>query len=264
MEHHQDPEHDLPATVRPSRSADPRLAMGTGESLPVLRDERGLSEDEVAQVAHHLRDPLARITLEAYLLDRKLANGDPSGGRQALAQIIRNVERLDRIVGDLLDSCAAGTGRLALRRRPTELRALTEQVIARIASAGDGGRVLLDAPFPITMSIDGLRIERVLANLIGNALEHSPRDSRIVVRLEAAALSARISVTDAGPELGPADLARVFDRYHRGTGALQRDGGGLGLYASKAIVEAHGGKLDVESVPGQGSRFYFDLPAIST
>jgi K+-sensing histidine kinase KdpD len=238
--------------------------MGTGETLPVTRDERGLCEDEVAQIVHDLRDPLATIALEAYVLDRRLANGAPSDGRQAVARIIRNVEFLDRIVQNLLDSCAAGDGRLALRRRPTELRALTERVIERVVSTHDCGRVILEAPFPVTISVDNLRIERVLANLIGNALKYGPRGSRIVVRLEAAALSARVSVTDTGAGLGTADLTRVFDRYHRGGNAHGIDGHGLGLYTSKMIVEAHGGTIGVESGAGKGSQFYFDLPAIST
>ncbi len=217
-----------PAPVTPlRRRSEPRLAMGTGETLPVTRDERGLCEDEVAQIVHDLRDPLATIALEAYLLDRKLANGASSDGRQAVARIIRNVEFLDRIVQNLLDPCAAGDGR-ALRRRPTELRALTERVIDRVVSSHDGGRVILEAPYPITMSVDHLRIERVLANLIGNALKYAPRGSRIIVRLEAAALSARVSVTDTGAGLGASDLdARlrpISPRRQRARGRRVRPG----------------------------------------
>jgi len=263
MEHQQGPKLDLPVTVRMARSSEPRLAKGTGEELPLPRDARGLYEDEAAQIVHDLRDPLSTITLDAYLLDRKLANGDPSDGKRLVARIIRNVEFLDRIVQDLLDSCAARADHLELSRRPTELRALVERVIDRVVPTRDNGRVSLDAPSPITIAIDGLRIERVVANLVGNALKYAPPGSWIVVRLEAAALSARISVIDNGPGIAPADLAHVFDRYRRGSRAHGIGGWGLGLYASKAIVEAHGGTIDVESVPGEGSQFYFELPTIS-
>lgn len=263
MEHQQGPKPDLPVTVRRARSADPLLAKGTGENPPIPRDARGLCEDEAAQIVHDLRDPLATITLDAYLLDRQLANGDPSDGKRLVARIIRNVEFLDRIVQDLLDSCAARGDHLELSRRPTELCALALRVIDRVVPTRDSGRVSLDAPIPITIAIDGLRIERVIANLVGNALKYAPPGSRIVVRLEAAARSARISVTDNGPGIAPADLAHVFDRYRRGSRAHGSRGWGLGLYASKAIVEAHGGTINVESVLGEGSRFYFDLPTIS-
>jgi signal transduction histidine kinase len=264
MEHQQGPNHDLPTTARMARSSEPLLAKGTGENLPIPRDARGLCEDEAAQIVHDLRGPLATIMLEACILDRKLAKGDSIDGKRSVARILRNVEFLDRIVQDLLDSCAASSGHLELRRRPTELRALVEQVIDRTVPTRDSGRVSLDAPGPITIAIDDLRIERVIANLVGNALKYAPPGSRIVVRLEAAALWARISVTDTGPGLAPADLVHVFDRYRRGALTHEIGGWGLGLYASKAIVEAHGGTINVESVPGEGSQFYFDLPATST
>lgn len=264
MEHPRDPKLGSPAPARPSRRSDPRLVADPGDpaqSPPVPRDERGLREDEVSQIVHDLRDPLATIALEAYLLDRKLAHGDHTDGRHTVARIIRNVEFLDRIVQDLLDSCAVSDGCLHICCRPTELRALIERVIDRVVSTRDGGRVLLEAPLSVTMSIDDLRIERVIANLIGNALKYTPREGRIVVRLEVGALAARISVTDTGPGLGAADQAHIFDKYRRGASACGREGRGLGLYVSKAIIEAHGGKIGVQSTEGEGSQFYFDLPA---
>jgi two-component system, NtrC family, sensor histidine kinase KinB len=263
MEHPQGPKHELPTTARMARSSEPLLAKGTGEDLPMPRDARGLREDEAAQLVHDLRAPLTTIMLDACILDRKLASSDASDSKRSVARILRNVEFLDRIVQDLLDSCAASSGHLELRRRPTELRALVERVIDRIVPTHASGCVSLDAPVPITIAIDDLRIERVIANLVGNALKYAPPGSRIVVRLEAAARSARISVTDNGPGLAPADLAHVFDRYRRGSRTHGIGGWGLGLYASKAIVEAHGGTIDVESVPGEGSQFYFELPATS-
>jgi K+-sensing histidine kinase KdpD len=265
MEHPRDPKLGSPAPARLSRRSEPRLVAipaGPAESPPEPRDQRGLREDEVSQIVHDLRDPLATIALEAYVLDRKLAHGDQSDGRHTVARIIRNVEFLDRVVQDLLDSCAVGDGRLQICRRSTELRALIERVIDRAVSTREGGRVLLEAPFPVTMSVDDLRIERVIANLIGNALKYTPKDGRIVVWLEAGALAARISVTDTGPGLAPADQEHVFDKYRRCASACGRDGNGLGLYVSKAIVEAHGGQIGVQSTKGEGSQFYFDLPAV--
>jgi len=262
MESQQGPK-SVPATRRVRRLSESGFAMGSGESRPPRLDEHGLREDEVAQIAHDLRDPLAMIALEAYVLDRKLASGDDSDARSATARIMRNVELLDRIVQNLLDSCAFGGGSLTIHRRPTELRALLEQLIDRAVSTPDRGRVTLDAPYPITMLVDELQIERVVANLLGNALKYAPRGSEIVVQLEAGALAARISVTDAGPGLTAFEVERVFDRYHRGASSHGREGRGLGLYVSKILVEAHGGRIGVDRAVGTGSRFYFELPAIS-
>jgi signal transduction histidine kinase len=228
---------------------------GPAPSLDVLR------EDDVAQIVHDLRDPLATIALETYLLDRKLTTGDHSDVKSTVTRIIRNIEFLDRMVQDLLDSCSADEAHLQLQRNPAELRALLEQVVNRLVPTRDLGRVIVEAPYPITLSIDELRIQRVVANLIANALKYTPKHSRIIVRLEVGAV-ARVSVIDAGPGLSAAEAERVFDKYRRGTTARGLEGCGLGLYASKRIVEAHGGRIGVESFPGVGSRFYFELPML--
>jgi signal transduction histidine kinase len=240
-----------------------RFAIGTVEvALAELaagaRDgvRDGMREDEVAQIVHDLKGPLAAIALEAYLL----TSGDHSDLGILSARILRNVQFLDRMIQDLLDSCSIGDGRFELHRRPTELRALLEQVVDRIASTRDRGRVVLEAPFRITLSIDDLRIERVVANLVGNALKHAPRCNRIVVELAAGAHGVEVSVTDTGPGISAAEIGSIFDKHRRGDAAHAVGGHGLGLYASKKIVEAHGGRIGVDSTCGAGSRFFFELP----
>jgi K+-sensing histidine kinase KdpD len=245
------------------RLSEQRFAIGSGEIPPLRLGERGMREEDVARIVHGLRDPLATIALEAYVLDRKVAGGDHSDLRSTTVRIIRNVEFLDWLVQNLLDSCATGGGRLPIHRKPTELRALIERVVDRVVSPRDRGRVTVDAPISITIPIDDVRIECVVVNLLGNALKYAPKHSGIVVQLEAGALAAQISVIDAGPGLAASEVESIFDKYHRGTSAHDFDRHGLGLYVSKAIVEAHGGRIGVDSAEGAGSRFYFDLPAIS-
>ncbi len=263
MERQQGPKPDPPAPTRDRGASEPRFALDTSVGPPMHRDERGPGSDEVAQLVHDLRDPLSTIALETYALDRKLAGGDHVEVRSTTARILHNVDFLVRIVQNLLDSCAIGAGHFEIHRRPTELRALLEQILDRVVSTRDLGRVTLDAPRPITLSIDDLAIERVVANLVGNALKYAPKHSRIVVQLAAGVLDARISVTDAGPGLTPSEREYVFDKYRRGASARGREGRGLGLYVSKVIVEAHGGRIGVDDVEGAGSRFFFELPARS-
>jgi signal transduction histidine kinase len=227
----------------------------------VLRDPEppGLREDTLELIVHDLKNPLNTIALETRLLDIKLAT---SGAdiRTGLARISRNVFFLDRMVQDLLDSCSIASGHLELRRRPTELGALIARVVDQVVSTRDSGRVWIEASPPLTLSIDELRIERVVANLIANALRYTPRSSLIGIRLEVGDGCGRISVIDDGPGMAVAETEGVFDRYRRPASGAAHDGSGLGLYVSKRIVEAHGGRIGVNSVEGAGSCFYFELP----
>ena len=222
--------------------------------------EAGLREEDVAQIVHDLKNPLSTIALEACLLDDKLTRGTPQDMRGALARITHNVEFLDRMVHDLLDLCSLEAGRLELQRRPTELRALLEQIIDRVVPTRDRGRVFLHTEGPLTISIDELRIERVIANLLENALKYAPKTSGVVVRLAAVNDTARISVSDAGPGMTAAETGYVFDKFRRASTASGHEGSGLGLYVSKKLVEAHGGRIEVTSARGVGSQFSFELP----
>jgi K+-sensing histidine kinase KdpD len=252
-----------------------RLASGTGrvecfqavrvddpiDVLPEIRRAR-LCEDILEQIVHDLKNPLQTIALETGLLDDRLAIGGDAEIRTAVARISRNVHFLDRMVQDLLDSCAIDAGGLELRRRPTELRALIARVADRVVSTRDRGRVWFEAARPITLSIDDLRIERVVANLLQNALKYTPIASRIAIRLDVGDRSARISVIDTGPGMTAAEAPSVFDKYRRTSSAAVHEGSGLGLYVSRQIIEAHGGTIGVESVEGVGSWFFFELPMI--
>lgn len=247
-----------------------RFARGTQEleihraeptSQPPSRQRDQLIEDDVAEIVHDLKSPLSAITLEAILLEDKLVRGERVGGLHSIARINHNVAFLDRLILDLLDCCSLTTGEFQLYREPTELRTLLEHVIDRLVSAPNRPRVVLDAREPVTMLIDGLRIERVVANLLDNAFKYTPPSSDIVVRLSSYRGGAGISIIDSGPGIEPSELAHIFDRYRRADTARGRTGSGLGLYVCKKIVEAHGGQIGVESIRGAGSRFFFELPA---
>jgi signal transduction histidine kinase len=223
------------------------------------REPPCLREDMIERVAHDLKNPLHTIALETTLLDDKLATPD-ADVRAALARISRNVVYLDRMVQDLLDCCSIASGHFELRRRPTELRALIAHVVDRVVSTRDSRRVWVEACSPVTVSVDAPRIERVIANLIVNALKYTPRSSLIGIRLEVHDGCSRISVIDDGPGMTVAETQCVFERYRRTLSGAAHDGSGLGLYISKQIVEAHGGTIGVSSVEGAGSRFHFELP----
>lgn len=231
-----------------------------GSALVIVRSlsrsSRGLSDEDVVQIIHDFKGPLSTIALEAELLDYSEAPR-PSG---AARRIMLNVAFLDRMIHDLLDLSALDSGRFTLYRAPTELRDLLEQVLERVVSTRDRERVHLLCSRRITLDLDGHRIERVVANLLQNALKYAPPDSTIVVRLDCFSDHVSISVADVGPGIPPNEQGTVFDKYRRVAATRGREGSGLGLHVSKGIVEAHGGRIGVDSIHGEGSRFFFDLP----
>lgn len=238
-------------------ATSPRLAIGTREVEKVFDIDEPRTE-AVAQIVHDLKNPLSTIGLETCLLEETL-RGDAESCA-ALARIQRNLAFVDRMVHDILDSLSIEAGELDLQRAPTELRALLERVIERAVATRDRPRVRLDARNAALVSIDDLRIERVVANLLTNALKYAPPSSKVVVRLETNARGVRVAVIDAGTSMTPADLSVVFDKFRRGRSSASHEGSGLGLYVSRKIIEAHGGRINAECSRGTGTRFFFDLP----
>jgi signal transduction histidine kinase len=221
--------------------------------------------ENTAQIVHDVKNPLSSIALEVELLEARLACGDPFDAARSIGRIRRNVTFLDRLIYDLLDVCTLSNGRLALRRAPCDLQCLVVEVIDRVVPAAERHRVLLDqhgSRAPIEARIDELRIERVIANLLDNALRYTPKKSPIVVRLTRDTHNAHVSVSDGGPGLTDAERDVVFEPYRRGVSSRGHSGNGLGLYVSKQIVEAHGGYIGVESERGTGARFFFALPLV--
>jgi PAS domain S-box-containing protein len=235
-----------------------------GATVAVVRaldDARDrLREDDVAQIVHDLKSPLATIALETAMLDDRIADLDHTGLQRAIDRITNNVDFLDRMVHDLLDLCALDSGHFALHRSSTDLAMLVEHVVDRAVASRDRHRVRIEAAPGAMLSIDQHRIERVIANLVQNAIKYTPREGRIVVKLEVSRDHASVSVVDEGPGIDANEMATLFEKYRRASNGNAQCGSGLGLFVSKQIVEAHGGRIGVDSARGRGSRFFFELP----
>lgn len=217
-----------------------------------------LLEEDVAAISHDLKNPLSVIALEVELLDGKLGEESSQDARSALRRIARNVAFMDRIVHDLLDLSSLHCERLEMLREPASLEQLLPETIDRAVSWRDRERVCVDARTHAPVLIDIPRIERVIENLIANALKYAP--GMVIVKLDIRGSRARVSIIDSGPGLTDEEVSGLFVRHHRGTGAGKQDGSGLGLYVSRKIIEAHDGRIAVDSVLGRGSQFYFELP----
>lgn len=220
----------------------------------------GVRVEDVAAISHDLKSPLATIALEVSVIQESLPARSSPDVRRSLARIERNVAFIDHMVHDLLDLASIDARRFQIRRAPTDIGILLVELVERIVATRDRERLYLDVPGPIVVLADAPRIERVVTNLIHNAFKYAPRGSPVIVRMREREQHVRISVVDHGPGLTPEESRYVFDKFRRTRSAESCEGTGLGLYVSRKIIEAHGGRIGVDSVIGSGSSFYFELP----
>lgn len=243
----------------------PVVAAGTRDDLADkaraaqrLATEPGAPDDDVASLAHDLKNPLTIIMLETTQIEQRLGAYVTPAVMRSLERIAQNAAYVDRLVSDLLDVASADAGRLELRIERLDLAALVRSAGERVVASPDRARLRIDIKDIVFAWADEMRIERVIANLVTNAFKYCP-DGLVTLRLEARGNYSCVSVIDSGPGLSAAEARRVFERYRRGTAGTAH-GYGLGLYTSRKIIEAHRGRIGCVSKPGRGARFYFELP----
>ncbi|HEY0443421.1 MAG TPA: CheR family methyltransferase [Candidatus Limnocylindrales bacterium] len=220
---------------------------------------RRLQEEFVAVVAHELRTPLTALRGYLQMLNREVA-GDVD---QRLApRALEQAERLQRLVEELFDVTRADTGRLVVEPRPVRLDDILDQTVEIAQSLADGQRIEVErAAGDVLVNADPGRLQQVLLNVLTNAIVHASESPDILVRVRRVRKRAEIEIEDHGPGIAEADRAHLFSRFQQGQAARSRDSGlGLGLYVSRQIVLAHGGTIDVDSEPGEGTTFTIRLP----
>jgi signal transduction histidine kinase len=215
----------------------------------------------ISIVAHDLRTPITVIASHTQLLQRLADTGASiSETRPGLEAILSSARRLDKMVGDLLDMSSLETGRLSLRKESLDVARLVESAVSRLRGAVKPHPLLFETHGAIQPVLaDPARVEQILTNLVTNAAKFSPEEAPIEVDVEPEPQEVVISVTDHGIGIPPAKIGRIFEPYYRAE-RTRREGLGLGLYITKGLVEAHGGRIWVESEPGKGSTFSFTLP----
>lgn len=233
-----------------------------------LFTERGRSDEALdtrdiflAMVSHDLRTLLGGIAMSAEILTRD-APGDASKIVAQAATIQRLTARMNRLIGDLVDMASIEAGRLRVAPAPGDLGALIRESVEVFRPSAAAHGLTLEAQIgegPLRALFDHERILQVLANLLGNAIKFSPRGGRISIQAASAGREARVSVIDSGPGIPAGNLEAIFGKFWQ-VGRHDRRGLGLGLYISRCILEAHGGRIRAES-SGAGSRFTFALPA---
>ena len=239
----------------------------TDATVPMKELER-MRTDFLSVIAHQLRTPITVMrTLTGLLLDPA---SDPSEEqrRTMLETMERNAERMQHLIGEILDLARYRAGTIGLQLRPFDAAELAESSVATIRPLAEGRHQTVDLEVPPGSSPrvfgDRPRLDRALLNLVSNAQHFAPDGGHITVRLHRPADGMiRWSVTDDGPGIPPEDRDLLFERFY--VGAQDRDeaheGVGLGLPRALAIAQAHGGTIEVRSQPGQGSTFTLAVPA---
>jgi signal transduction histidine kinase len=219
-----------------------------------LRERTEQRDDLLRAVSHDLRTPLQVVLLQGF----RLLRAEDEDRRRSGRAITAAAKRMDRMLADLVDSARLESGQLVLGRQPIAMHRLVEDLLSGNEGALDTDRVTNAVPADLPLvDADPDRLERIVVNLVGNALKYSTGP----VRVEAARHGAevRVSVRDEGPGIPLDEQPRLFDRYSRPGGGDQ-EGLGLGLFIVRRLVEAHRGRVWVESAPGRGSTFSFTLP----
>ena len=219
----------------------------------------------LGMAAHDLRNPLGIISLySAYLLE-ELEPALPEDHAELVAKIRTASEFMLALIDDLLDFSTIESGKLQLDCGPADLRNLVEQNVRRNQVLANRRAIQLEftaAPELPLISLDAIKIEQVLNNLIGNAVKYSPRGGSVEVTVSVMDDAIVVAVADEGPGIAPAEQDKLFRPFTRLSvrPADEEKGTGLGLAICRRIIEGHGGELSFESTPGTGSTFRFTLP----
>lgn len=246
-----------------NRTLEARIDAGIAERLQL---EQGLlAEQEVARLreqfvailGHDLRNPLASISGGLNILSRELLSDK---AKRVLTMMGQSTERMSSLIQDMLDlaRCRAGQG-IAINPRPTDLRAVLEQVVQELQTAYPGRDIQSSIPLASEVRCDGSRIAQLVSNLLGNALTHGASERPVKVRAAQCVDEIVITVGNEGEPIPEHVKDHLFEPFFRATGSAEKQGLGLGLFISCEIARSHGGKLEVQSEDKQ-TIFLFRMP----
>src|SRR5579864_7336073 len=242
------------------------LAMDNSRLYREARAAVSIRDEFLSVAAHELKTPMTSLRGYAQLLAREFERGqasNPERARRAASTIQVQSDKLARLVAQLLDVSRLQSGKLAIERKPTNLSELLREVVESARGQLKEHTLVAQLPSELWISIDPLRIEQVITNLIDNAIKYSPDGGQIEVGLTSCDRQVEVAVRDHGVGVPPEHRAHIFDRFyqaHAGGPLTSMAGMGLGLYISRQIVELHEGTIAAEFPEDGGTRFVIELP----
>ena len=253
------------ASISPIRDSEGTIThfVAVKEDVTEQRRLQEQRDDYLRALSHDLRNPLTAIQGQAQLLLRMLDRAGADGTEMRSAEaIVTSTRRMDTMIQELTEAARLESGDIQLRLGPVDMPSFALELKERIGEPEDAERIRVVAEEGVPMALaDPAHLERILRNLLSNALKYSPQDSRIDVSISRDKGKVLTAVADRGDGIPPEDLGMLFQRYYRTKAGRAHQGGlGLGLYVTKGLVEAHGGQIRVESKLGKGSTFSFTLP----
>lgn len=250
--------------ITAAKQNEERLRYLALENARLLQEARTAVKDReevLAVVSHDLKNPLTTIGIVTQLW-KKVPPEDSIRQSEMITRINRSAEQMSSLIAALLDFSKIQSGTLLLDCRAEDLRQVLSRALDSFRVQAEAKRIGLEmsmSPDIPLVLCDRHRIDQVLDNLLSNALKFTPEGGRIRVSATRSDDGVRISVSDTGPGIQPEHLSKIFQRYWQAE-KTRGVGSGLGLSIAKGIVEAHGGKIGVESTSGAGATFYFTLP----
>ena len=228
-----------------------------------LRDLEGLRDNLVHMIVHDMRSPLGAITTSLQLLKEDLEGKIPEENVNDIESAMMGGSALMNMLNDLLDVSRLEAGKMPLEMNLLDLSRVARESVTALRPLAPGREVAVNGEPDIRARCDGNVVRRVIDNLVANGLKHTPAGSTLAVEVKETDTGVKISVFDSGPGIPPEYLEHIFDKFGqvttRNSGKYQSTG--IGLTFCKMAVEAHGGTIGVESELGQGSTFWFTLPA---
>jgi two-component system phosphate regulon sensor histidine kinase PhoR len=245
------------------REGAPKACVVVAHDVTTEVQTEQMKKDFVAMVSHELRSPLTPLKGFLASLLQGTAEDSPEARREYYRIMLRQADKLERLITDLLDVSQIDSGALLVDTSPVELTRLVAEQTAEVAAQHPKRSIKFIEPnTPILVNADGFRVQQVLANLVSNAVKYSPPDTAVEVSVLSVGGEGVVSVRDRGAGILLSDQNQVFDRFFRvENGSDRRTGGtGLGLYIARQLVEAMSGRLWLVSKPGEGSTFSFTMP----
>ena len=248
-----------PIRISAGKLAGAVLSLTDITPLHELEEQRN---DLLRVVSHDLRAPVTVILGQAQMLELLLDKAGWDGrAKRSINAVIVGARRLDAMIQDLVDAVRLESHQLRLEKQPLYLGAFVGDLLERSETVLDVCRVRPRIPEGLPpVSADPNRLERILINLLTNALKYSSPESEVVMKARRTGREVTVTVVDRGVGICPEDLPHIFQRFYRARGGRGAEGLGLGLYITKMLVEAHGGRIWAKSEVGKGSSFSFTLP----